>query len=254
VPAKPGRDYERLAVFQPTAAGGRQRIPLGLTSKGDVISVESPKPTPERLLPPMVVTLVGRDGTVRRVSDEVKARQVAAIVATGGVLAYRLTSSVSMYEADWQVYASAGGERPRLLGDSAKLTPGTTPVPPEYRPLSTDGRTVYWTAPTVVGTRPVASIFAPSVDGSEPAHELIKGAKLPNATRQGLWYVRGTDVAPDLRGVTGEIRLRKADGTDTAAATVTTAQGERSGRCARRKACSPGPLPAPAETSCMCRI
>jgi hypothetical protein len=167
--------------LEPEDASGQLRFFQGVTARGEAIVSDAPASN-GATLSAVTVRLLDPPGGTRTLAGPVRSRQVGAVAAAGDTVVWTLTGSVSLYEADWQVYASTAGRAARLLGDSVTLTPGTTPSAPGYQPLSTDGGTAYWTAPRLVDGRPRASVYSAPVDGSRPARQLVPDAKLPVST------------------------------------------------------------------------
>ncbi|GAB3071188.1 hypothetical protein GCM10027053_40050 [Intrasporangium mesophilum] len=225
VPAKPGRDYSVVKVVEPVG-GGLTRGTLSFGSNGDVLAYESLTTADERLTPE-TIKFLSRSGRVVALSRAVPERQSPYGDLVGDTVVWWSTSSTNLFVADWQIWVSRHGRMGRLLADSTKVTPGRTPPPPSYVPLTTDGTMAYWEAPRYVGDRAVADIMAAQVDGSGKPRVLVKGAKLPQPTRQGLFYVRSNDVAPDVTAVAGEIRRRGSDGRDAVVVSVPLTQGKR---------------------------
>ena len=226
VPAKPGRDYTIVKVVGPPAQGGLIRGALAFGPQGDVLTYDGVMPTDERLRPE-TMKLLRRTGEVTALSRAVPHRQSTNGDLVGNTAVWWSTSSTNLFVADWQIWASRHGQKGRLLADSTKVTPGRTPPPPSYTPLTTDGTTVYWEAPRYVADRAVADLMAARADGSGKPRVLAKGAKLPQPTRRGLFYVRSNDVSPDVTMVGGEIRLRDRNGRDEVVVSVPLTKGNR---------------------------
>ncbi|MEW1953616.1 hypothetical protein [Terrabacter sp. NPDC080008] len=213
VAARAGTEYSEVADYQPAEPGGTVRVFQGVTREGRVIASRTPPAGAG--LAPLTVELVLGDKTTP-LAGPMDNRQVVAAASGGSTIAWMQTSSTSMYEADWEIYASTGGGPGRLLAASGQVTRGKVPRTPEYVPISTDGDTVYWTSPRVEGGRGRADILAmaaaPGADRTPRV--LVHDAKLPVAVGGELFYVRSRDVDPQLAGP-AQVRARTLkDGRD----------------------------------------
>lgn len=206
--AKSGRDYAVLFEYQPTLSSGAARIFQGLTATGEVVASQTPAPSGEGLMP-LTVELMSSEKSVGLHGPQPD-RQIIATATSGETVAWMQTSSTSLYEANWEIYISEKGSQARLLADSDEATKGKVPRAPEYIPLSTDGKRVYWTAPYLKGDRAQADIMVASTGSSRSV--FIYGAKLPAATNDGLFYVRSADVSPGFTKGIAEVRFKSGSG------------------------------------------
>ncbi|GAB3071193.1 hypothetical protein GCM10027053_40060 [Intrasporangium mesophilum] len=222
-----------VKVVGPAAGGGLTRAASTFGSNGDVLADDFVMTNDERITP-QTVKLLRRNGKVTALSKAVPDRQNTSGDVVGDTVVWWSTADIKT-GFEWQLWVSRHGRMGRLLADSTKVTPGQTPWPLSNAPLATDGTTVYWEAPRYLGDQPVedlttarvvSDVLAARVDGSGKPRVLVKGAKLPQPTREGLFYVRSNDVAPDVTAVAGEIRRRGSDGRDEVVVSVPLTQGK----------------------------
>lgn len=199
--AKEGSDFDRLFDVKMRRADGLRDVVRGVTSDGAAVvsRVRDDLPDSQELYQDHLFIKRAGGETPIPVTLNGPGRQVAAAVTLDGHVVWVETSSTSLFEADWELFAGDTLGKARHLASSSRYGDPKAPPPPEHRPVSLDGDRAYVT--TVFrrsdGSGFYTSIVSARLAGGEVT-TLVSDAHLPTASARGLYFVRAAVVSRNM--------------------------------------------------------